>query len=209
MPGAQHLHVRDVMTSSVITVAPDSEAEEVARVLLESHITGVPVVDGEGTLLGMVSETDLERATGRPHAKAVDVMAGGVVTINEEAELEQAERLFDERRVRRAVVVRPDGRMRGIVTRSDLLRGLAREWDRAGLPPEPDMDAIRQRVLDVLGEYGGTASTVKVVVVEGVAHLWGVVESENERRAMHGAVAVVPGVLGVDNHLIVHSGTVT
>lgn len=130
-------------------------------------------------------------------------MSYGAVTVPEDCPLADVAKVLDERHVRRAVVVRGDGHPRGIITRSDVLRGLAREWDRRGLPADADMDLVRQRVADVLDEYGGAASTVKVVIVEGVAHLWGVVEGENERRAVQGAVAVVPGVLAVDNHLII------
>lgn len=202
----EKLHARDLMTADMISVAPDTEAQEVTRILLESHITGVPVIDKDGRLLGMVSETDLERNASGRHAKAAEVMSYGAVTVPEDIDIDEVARVFDERRVRRAVVVRDDGRPRGILTRSDILRGVAREWDGAGLPPEADMDLVRQRVMDVLDQYGGTASTVKVVIVDGIAHLWGLVASENEHRAMQGAVAVVPGVLGIDNHLIVHRG---
>lgn len=203
----EKLHARDLMTADMISVAPDTEVQEIARLLLECHITGVPVIDTDGRLLGMVSETDLERDASGPHARATDVMSYGAVTVPEDAGLDDIAKVFDERRIRRVVVVRTDGRPRGILTRSDLLLGVARGWEQAGLPPDADMDLIRQRVADVLNEYGGAASTVKVVIVEGVAHLWGIVESENERRAVHGAVAAVPGVLGIDNHLVIHRGT--
>lgn len=196
-------YARDLMTADLISVGPDRELTEVARIMLECHITGLPVVDHDGRLLGMISETDLEREPLSPQSKAADIMSYGAVTVPEDCPLADVAKVLDERHVRRAVVVRGDGHPRGIITRSDVLRGLAREWDRRGLPADADMDLVRQRVADVLDEYGGAASTVKVVIVEGVAHLWGVVEGENERRAVQGAVAVVPGVLAVDNHLII------
>lgn len=197
----------DVMTADIISVGPDAKVPDIARILLDCHVTGVPVIGRDGQVLGVVSETDLERAPVEAGATAEDVMSLGVVTIPMETDLEEVAHIFDQRRIRRAVVTRADGRPRGIITRSDVLRGRVGAWDRAGIPQEADMDLIRWRVADVLEEYGGATSTVRVVIVEGVAHLWGLAESENERRAVHGAVAVVPGVLGVDNHLVIQPRT--
>lgn len=119
---AAPLRVRDIMTRVVTTVPPSMPVQQVAALLSERHLAGVPVVDDAGRVLGMVSEVDL---IGREGATAGDIMSRQVTSVAEDTDVEEVARLFVNQRLRRLPVV-ADGRLVGIVTRADLLRGILR-----------------------------------------------------------------------------------
>jgi CBS domain-containing protein len=157
------MKARDVMTSAVVSVGPDTPTREVAKILRDNGISAVPVVDTGGTLSGMVSEGDLiGRDEPQSEArrdwwltllaegettlnadfvaslrssdrKARDVMAGPVVTVGEDTEIGEIARLLTAHRIKRVPVLR-DGRIVGIVSRADLVRALAEE------EPQPTAD---------------------------------------------------------------------
>jgi len=162
------MKARDVMTRNVITIAPDASVLEALRLMLQYKISGLPVVDGSGSVLGIVTEGDfLRRAeTGterkrprwleflvgsgllardyvRSHARRVhEVMTHDVETVTEEAQLGDIVTLMEKYRIKRVPVVR-DGRVVGIVSRANLLRALA--GVAAEIPPSPQSDeAIRE-----------------------------------------------------------------
>lgn len=221
------MQVQDVMTRKVVTVRPDTPAPEIARLLVDNRISGVPVVDEAGRVLGVVSEGDLIRRLEssddgrrrswwlellasperraedyvRAHGRtARDIMTDQVVTIDEQATLAEAARLLEEHHVKRLPVVR-DGKLVGLVSRADLLRALA-------LAPvqEASLDdrAIRERLLAELERAGQSYHPyVNIVVSDGVVHLWGFVGSAKEAEAMVLAAQNVPGVRAVDSHLSV------
>jgi len=143
----------DIMTSPVVSVAPDTSVGEIARVLSERRISGVPVVDTEGRLLGMVTEEDLVVRAARPHfplyipflegviflgstrhyeeelrrmlaVTAEQIMTRQVETVSPEASVEEVATIMSERDVNRLVVVQ-GGRVVGVVTRADVVRTLA------------------------------------------------------------------------------------
>ena len=145
----------EVMTPEVVSVRPTTPIREIARLLLEKHISAVPVVGDADLPLGMVSEGDLvgrrdaDRDARRDwwldilaegealnpefvamlHAAertARDVMSAPVVTVDEDADIAEIARLLTTNRIKRVPVVR-EGRIVGIVSRADLLRGLAQE----------------------------------------------------------------------------------
>jgi CBS domain-containing protein len=216
----------DVMTTDVVTVSPEARVEEIARLMLEHHISAVPVVDARGRLAGIVSEGDLVRRieTGtagtrawwlelladpatlaidyvKTHGRrAADVMTRTVVTVEEDASLADVARLLEGRRIKRVPVVR-DGRVVGIVSRADLVRGLAvRSIETATVA---DDRAIREGVLAVLrGQPWWIGTYQTVVVIDGVVHLWGMARSAAERAAIRVAAETVPGVRGVEDHLM-------
>ncbi len=157
---------RDLMNSDIVTVTPDTSIRDVARTLLSHRISAVPVVDETGMLIGMVSEGDLvgrkrtERETKsewwllrlaegenlnteflqhlqEPIAVAREVMSSPVLTVGEETRADQIATLMAEHRIKRLPVVR-DGKIVGIVRRTDLLRSLGGgEFEPVPLPPEP------------------------------------------------------------------------
>ena len=116
--------VRDVMTSEALTTTPETPVAEVAQLLLARGLGGLPVVDGTGSLVGMVSDLDL---IGKRGATVAQVMSRGVVTVGEEATLEEVIALMGLHGIRRVPVVR-DGRPVGIVSRTDLLRHAISTW---------------------------------------------------------------------------------
>jgi len=138
------MKAHDVMTDAVVSVRPDTPTSQVARLLLDNGISAVPVVDSDGSLLGMVSEGDLIGrdwwlellAEGEtlnaeflaslraPKRTAREIMSTPVVTVSEETEVGEIARLLAAHRIKRVPVVR-DGRIIGIVSRADLLRALA------------------------------------------------------------------------------------
>jgi CBS domain-containing protein len=221
------VRAQDVMTLDVMTVGPEARVEEIARLMLGHHISAVPVVDGAGGLLGIVSEGDLVRrveaatagrrawwlelladpaALARDYVKthgrrAADVMTRDVLTVGPDASVADVAQLLERRRIKRVPVVR-EGRVIGIVSRADLVRALA---VRPSAPPAAVADdgAIRERVLVTLREQPWWVGTYRsIVVVDGVVHLWGLARSQAERDAMRVAAESVPGVRAVQDHLM-------
>ncbi len=126
------MKVKDVMTTPVICASADMSTAEVAALLATKKISAVPVLDGDGSIIGLVSEYDLLARQGKT---ARDVMSPGIISVNEEADVEDVRFLIVERKVRRVPVV--SGRtLVGIVSRSDLIRQMAMQWycDLCGEP---------------------------------------------------------------------------
>jgi CBS domain-containing protein len=221
------MQARDVMTTNVVTVRPDTRVEEIARLLLDRRISGVPVVDADGRLVGIVTEGDLmrrpeigterhrgwwlrlfgderERAAeyARAHgSRADEVMTRNVVTVTEETPVGEIARLLEKHRIKRVPVVR-DGKPVGIVSRANLLHSLAAR--PAPAPPERWMDdrSIRDEVARVLSHEGWAQhGPLNVIVTNGVVELWGFVESQEERLAIRVAAENVPGVVAVRDNL--------
>ena len=122
------LLARDVMTTEVVTVPPSMTMQELARLLAESHISGVPVVDYMGRVLGIVSEADiLSRRQGEETVRAI--MTTDVVAVAEEESVHEIALLLWMKRINRVPVLR-QGNLVGIVSRTDLVKALA------GIMPE-------------------------------------------------------------------------
>lgn len=216
----------DIMTSPVASVGPTAQVGAAAKILLQHHISAVPVVDGDGRLLGIVSEGDLLRraelkterrrswlselfAQGdalaaeyvKTHGRRVeDVMTREVVTIDEDTPVEEIVSRLEEHRIKRLPVVR-NGRLVGIVSRADLLKILA----RAGDEPEPasrsDRDIYDQLMARVSAQPWVRPWRFGVVVQDGVVHLMCVACTDEERRALRVAAETIPGVRSVDDQV--------
>jgi CBS domain-containing protein len=217
---------KDVMTTNVVTVTSDDRVEEIAKLLLERHISGAPVLDADGRLVGVVSEGDLMRRLegeaerrswwlkllaspedrARDYTKshgrlAGDVMTREVVTVAEDTPVGEIAHLLERRRIKRVPVVR-DGKVVGIVSRANLLHGLAAHKDRVAPEPSPDDRTIRKAIMTMVERQGWiTHGSLNVLVSDGVVELWGWVDSEDERKALRLAVEEVAGVKAVQDHL--------
>ncbi|MEU8606491.1 CBS domain-containing protein [Actinoplanes sp. NPDC048791] len=202
--------VQDVMTPEVITAPHDASVAEIVALLTERQITAVPIVDRFDVVIGVVSWTDLRRkvdiaAPDRessvgwwrrrlptlmewPQGTAVEVMSAPALTIGAHASLPAAARVMYRRSVGRLLVVDRDSRLRGIVTRSDLLKVHAR------------LDAvIRQEVLrQVVGRTPQIRpGTVQATVEDGVVTLTARTAHKTTAEAVARLTATVPGVTDV------------
>ena len=218
------MEAQDVMTRNVATTAPEASVAEVAQLLIERHISAAPVVDGEGKLLGIVSEGDLtrrpeiagERRTSwwlalisdegerardyvKTHGQSVrEIMTREVVSVTETTPINEIARLLEERRIKRVPVLR-DGKVVGIVSRADLLRALAVRQPAPAAKLKDDR-AILAELQKLLREQHWQGDLLNVVVEDGVVHLWGLVESREAREALTLAAREVTGVKQVETH---------
>ncbi|WP_329478729.1 CBS domain-containing protein [Kribbella sp. NBC_01510] len=208
------LTVADVMTTDVITVPDDAGFKTVAEVLAEHHISAVPVVDRYGTVVGVVSETDLlrkeqfQRARRLPwllrwwhhrsRSKAAAVtartlMTRPAVTMTDGSTLDEAARRMAARSVTRLVVTDAGGDvMIGIVTRSDLLR--------AFVAPDHEILARVRRDL-VEHALGDDPFGVEVTVADGVVTLTGELDDRSMAATAERLTREVDGVVDVRNEL--------
>lgn len=218
------LTVADVMTRDVIRVTPETPVQKIAELLFERHISGAPVVDEDGALVGIVSEGDLMRHAGavgetgprswwlrffgdreqgaqdyvKTHGRtAADVMTGQPITVAPDARLADVARLLEKHRIKRVPVVE-GGRLVGIVTRSNLLQGLA----TASAPGSITADdrEIAERLEAELGRQS-FGTFLNPIIQDGVVHLWGMVDNDAERRALVLLAEQIPGVKAVEDHL--------
>ncbi len=110
--------VKEIMTKDVLTVSPGMPVREVARLLRDRDVSGVPVINDEGRVLGVVSELDV---VSRKGDTAADIMSKQVISVTEETDVDEVVLLFYNQRIRRVPVL-SDGHLVGIVSRSDLLQ---------------------------------------------------------------------------------------
>lgn len=118
--------VRDVMTSDVVVVPSNSSVEEAGRILVENNMSGAPVVDEDGRLVGIISEFQLLELVYEPRLKyscVRDFMTRDVLTVSADDSLNTVANMFILHRIRRLPVVE-NGRLQGIITRGDVLRQL-------------------------------------------------------------------------------------
>ncbi len=221
------MKARDIMSTKVVTVSPSTSVRDVAGLMVEKHVSGLPVLNDNGTLVGMVSEGDLlrrpeigtekhrrrwvsffsgvdsqAREFTKSHAlRASDVMTEQVIHVSEETPLGDVVALMEKHNIKRLPVL-SDGELVGIVSRADLLRALAARQAEP-LPPPAESDAtIRAAMNDVLkNEEWAMSAMVNVIVSEGVVHLWGVIDSKDQRQALRVAAENIPGVTAVEEHL--------
>jgi CBS domain-containing protein len=221
------MRARDIMTTSVVTVSPETRVPDIARVLLERRISALPVVDGAGRVIGIVSEGDLlHRAENKTERRrswwldlissadtlaedyvkshgltAKDVMNAPVISATPDASLAELATLLERHGIKRVPILE-NGALVGIVSRADLLRGLIGGGADSAAETLDDA-AIREALLRRIQDepWAGTA-TLNVIVTDGVAELWGFVSSEAERRAFQVAAQSTPGVREVVDHLV-------
>jgi CBS domain-containing protein len=217
--------VSDVMSTDFISVAPDTSVREVAAKLVKHGVSSVPVIDGTGRLVGVVSEGDLIRrveigteprrswwrsflsdSMGSAHAYvrshgrlARDVMTVMPVTASLDEPLYRIAARMARKRLKQVPVVR-DGRVVGVIARRDLVRKLARHSI-----PTADVsdDVLRKELAERMRAlpWNLQARVVNSEVQDGVASVYGWAATPIERRAIEVAAENTPGVVQVRNHL--------
>jgi CBS domain-containing protein len=217
----------DVMVRNIVTVHPDTDVADAIKLLAEHDVSALPVLDDAGNLVGMLSEADLihrveigtekhrpwwvEAVTGastlatefaKSHGKKVgEVMATGVISVSEDTPLSEIAALFERKRIKRVPVVK-DGKLVGIVSRSNLIQALASAVVRVDQHDETDRQ-IRLELLSRLKDQKWTGfGDRNVTVGNRVVHLWGLVGSEEERKALLALAEGVPGVSSVADEMI-------
>ena len=118
------MKVKDIMTADVISVPLNSTVEATARLLARHKISGLPVVNSAGGLVGLVTEYDLISKQGQ---NVADIMSRGAISVTEDTDVEEVAHVLTNRRIRRVPVLRGD-RLVGIVSRSDLVKQIAMRW---------------------------------------------------------------------------------
>jgi len=218
------MKAHDVMTWGAITVKPDESVTRAARLMLENKISGLPVVDDKGQLVGIVTEGDFLRrgelgtqrqrprwlefllGPGRLAAeyvqasgqKVAQVMTPEPKTITPETPLKEVVGLMERHRIKRLPVVQ-DGKLVGVVSRADLLHALG-NIARELRPAASDDTTIREQIIAECAKQRW-APHINVVVRDGVVDLWGVISDDRKREAFIVAAENVPGVKGVHDHL--------
>jgi CBS domain-containing protein len=220
------MKAKDAMTSPVISVEADATILQAIRIMLQRRVSGLPVIDRDGCLVGIVTEGDfLRRAeTGtqrrrarwlefvvgpgklaqeyvRSHARKVDeVMTADPVTVTEDTSLEEIVRLMEKRQIKRVPVVRGQ-QVVGIVSRANLLHALA-SVAREAKPGTQSDESIRAQLLTELGKQPwAPLALIDPIVRDGIVELWGTITDERERHALIVAAENVPGVKAVRDHL--------
>jgi CBS domain-containing protein len=221
------MNVSDAMTPGVLSVSPDASVVTAARLMLQKRISGVPVIDDRGSLVGIVTEGDFlrraEAGTGRQRPRWIeffmgpgrladeyvrlsgrkvrDVMTHEVQTVPPDAPLEQVVRLMERHNIKRVPVI-DNGKVVGIVTRANLLHAVASFAGELG-PLSAEDSTIREQLLAALKDQPWAPVTaVDVTVRNGVVQLSGVITDERQRQALRVAAENIPGVKGVEDNIV-------
>jgi CBS domain-containing protein len=219
------MRAHQIMTHEVITVTPDTTVNDAAARMLDNHISGLPVVDDTGKLVGIVSDgdfmrrseigtqrkrarwlqflvgpgkeaTEFVRASGR---RVADVMTPDPITASEDTTLDSLVETMEKHNIKRVPIVQ-FGRITGIVTRTNLLRAVA-QLAREVPDPTADDDHIRERVTRAIEQNDWRPLGLQVTVKDGVVHLHGIITDYRWRDAAVVAAQNVSGVRQVHDHL--------
>jgi CBS domain-containing protein len=220
------MKVADVMTRRVVSVRPQATVIEAVRLMLQDGISGLPVIDEDEHLVGIVTEGDFLRRSEmrtqrhRPrwlefllgpgrladdyvhsHGRLVEeVMTRDVVTVAEETTLAAAVRLMEKRRVKRLPVTRRR-KVVGILSRANLMQALAVLAEESK-PTGVEDGAIRTKLLaEIAKQPWGSRASTNIIVRDGVVELHGVVFDDREREALRVAAENIAGVKAVHDHL--------
>ncbi|MGI9426048.1 MAG: CBS domain-containing protein [Hyphomicrobiaceae bacterium] len=219
------MEASDVMTSNVITVAPDTTVRQVARIMAEKHISGLPVVSSDGAVLGMVSESDLLRRSelgtesdvetshswlpepeeaarrfAKSHGRrAHDIMSRPVVSVADDVELRDVAEVLERHKIKRVPVIK-DGHIIGLIARSDLIRAFSKVPAAKG-DVRLGSGIIHRAVTDALKEQSWLdTSYVNLTVKDGHVGVWGYIQTDAQRDALAILIEEIPGVESVENN---------
>jgi len=218
---------QDAMTHTPITVAPETTLLAAATHMLDAHVSGLPVVDAAGKLVGILSEGDLlrrcETGTERHHAGWVelflgpgrlaaeyvhthartvrDIMTESPITVSEDTELGDVVAIMERRHIKRLPVMRGTALV-GMVSRADLVRLLVKKI--AASPQAASDDAAIRNALraELEDTKWANAHNVTVSVHDGVVSLDGVLFNEALRPALRVAAENTQGVTEVEDNMV-------
>lgn len=222
------MKARDVMTTHVITVSPNSTIQNVAELLVKHRISALPVLNKDGGLVGVVSEGDLMRRSEvgtdlrrswwlrlligqealaaeyvKSHAtKVADVMTKRVITAEPMTPLSEIATLLERNSIKRVPIVE-NGQLVGIVTRANLVQAYAVAHRNSEIKITHSDTMIREKLMERLrSEPWARTWLLNVIVQDGVVDLWGMVSSDAERNALRVAAETMPAVRAVNDHLV-------
>jgi CBS domain-containing protein len=223
----EDMKAADIMTRNVVTTRPEANISEAIALLTEHDLSALPVVNESGEVVGIVSEADLmcrlrnegdkrhpwwmEAVTpaatlagefAKMHGQKVhEVMTTEAISASEEASLGSLAALLEKKRIKRVPILR-DGKLIGVVSRTNLLQALAIEGN-TGAPGQASDRAIRLDLLARLGQQHWTDfGSRNIIVRDGVVHIWGLVGSPQEQEALLALAEEVPGVTRVADETI-------
>jgi CBS-domain-containing membrane protein len=221
------MNAADVMTRDILSVGPETPVAEAIGLMLDDRVSGLPVIDDVGQLVGILTEGDLLRRgeTGterhrprwleilmgpgrlaseyvRTHGRKVeDIMTREPVSVAPETPLDEIVELMERHRIKRVPVLEGE-KLVGIVSRADFLRALAWRLGEQSAAAPGDAE-IRERLLAELAKVSWVPRDgVGITVENGVVDLNGVILDEKEREALRVAAENVPGVRAVEDHLV-------
>jgi len=221
------MNAADIMTNDVLTLNAETSVLDAARLMLQHRVSGLPVLDWQGRLVGVLTEGDLLRRTetgterrrshwlelllgpGRAaqdyihaHARKVgEAMSENVIHVAPDATLEQIVALMEKHHVKRLPVVAGD-KMVGIVSRADLLRALVADAEKAPTLPATDEEIRANLLAEIDKQRWAPRAVLRIAVSHGIVELRGTITDERERLALRIAAENIPGVKGVTDHLI-------
>ena len=217
-----------IMTSHVITVSPQTSISEIAELMTRHRISGLPVLGEDGNLVGIVSETDLlhraETATEKQrkwwvalfldpdmrardfikvHGRtAADVMSHFVISIPHDAPLATVANILEANNLKRAPVLK-QGKLVGIITRGDLVKAFV-DADAMRSAPHREPGALQKAINDRLAKQSWLNPTyINVIVTDEAVEIRGIVQSEDQHRALEILVAELAGSRRVESHVTV------
>ena len=221
---------QDIMTRAVVTVGPYTPVPDIASMMVEKHISGMPVVTESGQIIGILSQSDLlhrvetgtEResrrkwwflnladadALARDYAKAhglraQDVMSRYVISVRDDAELRDVADILDTHRIKRVPVLQ-EGRLVGIITRGDLVRALSQVQMSKSVKKVDDA-ALHKTLHDrIRAQPWVNDSYISVTVNDGVVELWGFVDTVDQHSALRALVEETDGVSRLEDKVTV------
>ncbi|HXW69932.1 MAG TPA: CBS domain-containing protein [Methylocella sp.] len=221
------MNASDVMVRNVVTIEPQADIATAVRLLTDHDISALPVVDDEGKVVGILSEADLlhreedgtlkrrpwwveaitpARTLALDYAKShgqrvAEVMSEYVISASEDTPLSEVASILEKNRIKRVPILK-DGKLVGIVSRANLIQALASTPPISAKDPVADR-GVRAAILARLADQSWTGFGERnVVVSDGVVHLWGLVESPEEHKALLAIAESTPGVRQVSDEMI-------
>jgi len=218
------MYALDIMTSPVISASADTTIQDLAKLLLDNHISAVPIVSAGGEIEGIVSEGDLIKQIGaddehrkswwlaflsdnvdqardyvKSHGKtAGDVMVKNVISVAEDCPVERISTILETNRIKRVFVVRHE-KIIGVVSRANLLHALASAKPRESV--EVDDRMLRKSLLAEIEKTGIRMQFVNAVIADKTANIYGTVQTSEEKQALAVAAKNVAGLNEVNLHV--------